>query len=240
MLNSSQNAWSITVGDPTMIGWITVLVYFAATARCLLKAFSSKQFGGNYQFWLYLAVFLLFLGVNKQLDLQTWFEQTMKALAEQHGWYQHRALLQKVFIAFLGLGMLTILISFRLYLANTWRNYKLTWIGIVLLCLFILVRAAAFNRLDLLINHDILGLNVTEVLEVVSILLIILGTFLHTKQSSFITTDALSIKDYVEIIDEHTIVQCPQCGIQPLAKAVDGRLYKCRSCGFRYMVTIAN
>lgn len=228
------------IGDPTFVGWLTVLIYFLATLRCVYKAIESKRAGGNYQFWLFLALFLLSLGINKQLDMQTWFEQTMKAVAEEHGWYAHKALLQKVFIAFLGIGMLTILISFRLYLANTWRNYRLTWIGIVLLCLFILVRAAAFNRLDFLVNHDFLGFNITEMLEISAILLIILGTFFHTKQFSLLTADTQTIKDYVDIKDEHTIVQCPQCGIQPLSKAVDGRLYKCRACGFKYRVTISN
>ncbi len=228
------------IGDPTIIAWITVLVYLTAAARCVFKAIVSKKFGGNYQFWLYLAVFLLFLGVNKQLDLQTWFEQTMKALAQTRGWYEYKLSLQKVFIALLGLGMLTVLLSFRLYLANSWRNYKITWIGIVLLCVFILVRAAAFNQLDFLVNQDILGFNIAEILEISALFLIVLGTFLYTKQPNFVTTGALQIKDYVEIMNEHSIVHCPQCGIQPLAKIVDGRVFKCRSCGFMYTVTIAN
>ncbi|PPD17399.1 MAG: hypothetical protein CTY27_03915 [Methylotenera sp.] len=230
----------VYVGDPTAVGWFTVFVYLVATYRCIVKASLSKKFGGNYHFWLYLGAFLLFLGINKQLDLQTWFEQAMKALAKDLGWYQHKTLLQKFFIIFLGIGMLIILISFRLRLANTWRNYKLTWIGITLLCLFILVRAAAFNRLDFLVNHDFLGFNITEILEVLAILLIISGTFLHKKHSGFIVAHPSSIKDYVEIIDEHMTVQCPRCGTQPLSKAVDGRLFKCRSCGFKFTVTIAN
>lgn len=230
----------VYMGDPTVVGWATVFVYFLATLRCTYKATESKKFGGNYQFWLYLAALLLFLGINKQLDLQTWFEQTMKALAEERGWYEHKALLQKIFITILGFGMLTILISFRLYLANTWRNYKLTWIGTALLCLFILVRAAAFNRLGFLGSHDILGFDITEILEVLAILLVILGTFLHTEQSSFIGAGSLSIKDYVEIIDEHTIVQCPQCGIQPKSVGLHGRTFKCRACGFKYTVNVLN
>lgn len=235
-----QTAQLVFVGDPTIIGWATVLIYFAAVARCLIKASASKKFGGNYQFWLNLATLLLFLSVNKQLDLQTWFEQTMKALAEEHGWYAQRALLQKIFIMLLGLGMLAILISFRLYLANTWRNYRLTLLGLMLLCLFILIRAASFNRLDFLIDQDIMGLKISEMLEISAISLIILGTFLHKKQIGFVKTDALTVKDYVEIEHENSILQCPQCGIQPLSKAVNGRLYKCRSCGFKYTLIIPN
>lgn len=240
MLNSAQNAWLISIGDPTMIGWVTVFVYFAAAIRCGFKATASKKFGGNYQFWLYLGAFLLFLGINKQLDLQTLFEQTMKELAQTHGLYEYKSILQKIFIALLGLAMLTVLISFRLYLVNTWRNYQLTWIGMILLCVFILMRAAAFNRLDFLAQQNIFGFKINEVLEILAISLIILGTFLHTKKTGLEQTDTVTIRDYVEIIDEHTIVQCPQCGIQPLAKIVDGRMFKCRSCGFKYMVVIAN
>lgn len=235
-----QGSLASYIGDPTLIGWLTVLVYLLATFRCVYKGIESRKCGSNYQFWFILAFFLFCLGINKQLDLQTWFEHSMKTSAQAHGWYEHRMILQQVFIALLGFGMIAVLLSFRLFLANTWRNYALTWMGIVLLSLFIIVRAAAFNRLDLFIHHEILGVNIDALMEIGAILLIIIGTFFNKKQVNSLLADTVSVRDYVEIKKEGDTVRCPQCGTQPLSKTRADRLFKCRSCGFKYTVRVIN
>ncbi|WP_047541204.1 hypothetical protein [Methylotenera versatilis] len=238
-LAATENGrWHAGIGDATIFGWITVAFYLLAVARCVVKAKASKKFGGNYQFWLYLAVFLLFLGLNKQLDLQSWFTETLKDSAQAHGWYEHRRPVQVAFIVALGFGMLIALISFRLFLANTWRNYKLTWVGIILLCTYILIRAASFHHVDLLIHSEILGLSINVLMEIGAILLIIVGTYFNKKPSGLLLADTISVRDYVEIEKEGDIVRCPQCGTQPLSKTRDDRLFKCRSCGFKYTVHV--
>jgi predicted RNA-binding Zn-ribbon protein involved in translation (DUF1610 family) len=239
ILAASENGrWHVGIGDATVFGWITVAFYLLAIVRCIFKANASKKFGGNYQFWWYLAIFLLFLGINKQLDVQSWFTEALKDSAQDHGWYEHRRPVQVAFIVVLGLGMLITLITFRLFLANTWRNYKLTWVGIVFLCTFILIRAASFHHIDLLINYEILGLRLNVLMEIGAILLIIIGTYFNKKQVNSLLADTVSMRDYVEIKKEGDTVRCPQCGTQPLSKARDNRLFKCRSCGFKYTVRV--
>lgn len=237
---AENGRWHAGIGDATIFGWVTVAFYLLAVVRCVTKANTSKKFGGNYQFWLYLAVFLLLLGLNKQLDLQSWFTETLKDSAQQHGWYEQRKPLQVAFIMALGFSMLITLVTFRLFLANTWRNYKLTWVGIFFLCTFILIRAASFHHVDLLINYEVLGLRLNVLLEIGAILLIILGTYFNKKQDNSLLADTVSVRDYVEIQQEGDIVRCPQCGTQPLSKTRDDRLFKCRSCGFKYTVRMIN
>ena len=240
-LAATENGrWHAGIGDATVFGWITVVFYLLAVARCIVKANASKKYGGNYQFWLYLAVFLLSLSINKQLDLQSWLTETLKDSAQEHGWYEHRKPLQLAFIMALGFGMLITLVSFRLFLANTWRNYKPTWVGIIFLCTFILIRAASFHHVDLLINHEILGLRLNVLMEVGAILLIIIGTYLNKKQVNSLLADTISVRDYVEIEKEGDAVRCPQCGTQPLSKTRDERLFKCGSCGYKYTVHVIN
>lgn len=228
------------IGDPTFVGWITVAIYLVATFRCAYIAVASKRMGGSYQFWLYLALFLLCLAINKQLDLQTLFEQNMKAMAQEHGWYEQKVMMQQVFIVMLGFGMLVALMSFRLFITNTWRNYALTWMGVVMLCVFILVRAAAFNRIELVINREFLGVSLNALMEISAVLLIIMGTFFNRKQVHSAFADTISASDYVPIKKEGDVVRCPQCGTQPLSKTRDERLFKCRSCGFKYTVRVTH
>lgn len=237
---AENGRWYAGIGDASIFGWITVVVYLLATFRCIVKAKDSKKFGGNYQFWLYLGTFLLLLGINKQLDLQSWLTEVVKDSAHAHGWYQHRRSLQIIFITLLGLGMVIALLSLRLFLANSWRHYKLTWVGIILLYTFILVRAASFHHFDIFINRPVLGLKINVIFEIGAILLIILGTFFNKKSPNLLTINTFPMNGYAEIINEGDDVQCPQCGVQPMANTIDGRLFKCRGCGNKFMVRVLN
>ena len=176
---TKKGIWHAGIGDPTVLGWVTVIAYCLATLRCTLKAFSYDKNEGNYRFWVYLAVFLLFLAINKQLDLQSWFTQAMRTVAHAQGWYENRKSLQLLFIIFLGAGMLLALLSIRFYLAQSWHNYPLTWIGIVLLSTFILMRAASFSHIDRMIHYPIFGIRLNGVMEIGSIALIIFGSYFN-------------------------------------------------------------
>lgn len=232
--------WHPGIGDPTVFGWVTVLVYLISAWRCVVKAKNSKKFGGNYKFWLYLGVFLLFLCINKQLDLQSWFTEVLKDKAQAHGWYAQRRLFQIGFIIILGIGMLITLLVLRVFLANSWRHNKLAWLGIIFLCAFILMRAASFHHFDIFIGHPILGLRVNVISEVGAILLIIFGAFFDKKSARLIGTSTFPMDAYVKVTNEGDDVQCPKCGVQPLANTVDGRTFKCRECGNKFTVHVVN
>lgn len=172
---TKNGQWHAGIGDPTIFGWITVLFYLIALLICANKAISFKKMGGEYHFWFYLALFLLLLGINKQLDLQTWFTQTLRDAAYEQGWYGFRRPLQELFIATLAVGMLVTLVSLRRYLADSWHHHQIAWVGIVLLCTFILMRAASFHHMDVFIHHHWLGLRVNVILEIGAILVVIVG-----------------------------------------------------------------
>jgi hypothetical protein len=235
---SDDGRWHLGIGDPTIFGWLTVLAYLAAVVRSIAKSNESKKFGGNYHFWIFLAIFLFLLAINKQLDLQSWFTQIMKDSAQANGWYRYRRPVQVAFIGIIGICMMIALLSLRLYLANSWRHYKLAWLGIILLCTFILMRAASFHHFDIFINHQILGLKINVILEIGAILLIIIGTIYNKKFVNPLTANTVNLKEYVDIANEGDDVRCPQCGAQPLSKPVDGRLFKCRSCAYKYTVRV--
>ena len=176
---TKNGVWYAGIGDPTLLGWITVSAYCVATLRCTFKASMLDKNEANYRFWAYLAMFLLLLAINKQLDLQSWFTQAMKTAAQMHGWYGQRKSLQVIFIAFLSVSMLFTLLSIRLYLAQSWHHYPITWIGIVFLSTFILMRAASFSHIDQMIHYPIFGIRLNGVVEIGSIALIFFGSFFN-------------------------------------------------------------
>ena len=232
--------WHAGMGDPTLLGWITTIAYLLAIICSFRKARIIKAQGGTTRPWLLLAVLLFLLGINKQLDLQSWFTQVARDSAYANGWYEHRRVVQVAFIGALGFGMLMVLLSLRLFLANSWRYYKLVCVGIILLCLFVLIRAASFHHVDILIYYSILGIKINVILELSAIFLIIIGCIYHKKYIEPVTISNTLFGGYVEIARAGDNVRCPACSAQPLAAGRDGRLFKCRSCGFKFIVNVIN
>ena len=69
--------WRPGIGDPTFLGWVTVAAYFAAALACGRawrldrRARLAGDRSSSPTFWLILSLLLAFLGINKQLDLQS-------------------------------------------------------------------------------------------------------------------------------------------------------------------------
>ena len=73
--------WSPGIGDPSVMGWVTVALYLVAAWLCFLcsrrsRVLARRASGARWEprLWGLFALFLLALGVNKQLDLQSAFE----------------------------------------------------------------------------------------------------------------------------------------------------------------------
>src|SRR5436305_2257091 len=142
--------WQPGIGDPTLIGWLTAAAYFLATFFCWRATLASRRHGHQSEglFWFLFTGFLLFLGFNKQLDLQTWFTLFGKHLAEQEGWYAQRRVVQAAFIVLIGvLGICVWILLWRLARNNV-QHHLLALAGGVFLGCFILIRAASFHYVD--------------------------------------------------------------------------------------------
>src|SRR3954468_15751872 len=77
--------WRPGIGDPTLLGWTTVVAYFAAALACGRTA--AAKGGRPTPFWSLLSLLLVFLGFNKQLDLQSVLTEIGRRLAREQGWY---------------------------------------------------------------------------------------------------------------------------------------------------------
>lgn len=189
--------------------------------------------------WVLLAIFFLLLGINKQLDMQTWFVESIKDLSIQHGWYEQRRGLQIAFVSTLGVTMFLAIVSLRLFLLSIWHRYKLIWVGMLLLFGFILIRVASFQHIDIAIDSTILGVEWNVILEMSALLIIIWGTLVKQKVASFHSVKLSEINPIVVVDKEGDVARCPQCGKQAVAPTVHQRKFKCRRCGYLYRVHVA-
>jgi hypothetical protein len=170
-----QTRWTLSVGDPTFFGWAVVLGYIAAASLCTL---AGNRENGSWaphvataaerlrpEFWFVLAIALGLMGLNKQLDLQGWLAQAARDVATYGGWYESRRPVQVAFVLLVtACGMAAVWLTYW-YLRGSFDRYRLAYFGIVYLVTFVVIRAASFHHVDVLLTTGRFGLHINHVLE---------------------------------------------------------------------------
>ena len=174
----SQIRWRPGIGDPSFMGWFTVAAYAAAAVLCFiaarrcLAAVDARQARRRRRIWLGVGVLMAFLCINKQLDLQSLFTDIGRAVAKHGGWYGERRAVQRWFvIAVAAAGAMTfVIIAWKI--RSILRENIVLLLGLISLLTFIVIRAASFHHVDVLIGSELLGIRVNWILELTGIALI--------------------------------------------------------------------
>ena len=169
--------WSAGIGDPTIIGWVTVIAYLLCAALCFWAAsrrmpiiYLREEVDTNpKKFWLSLGVFLVLLGINKQLDLQSLLTEVGRVMVAQQGWIQYKRKIQLAFIVGIAvLGLMASLLCMR-WLRRTHFAVKFGLLGFILLLVFVLIRASSFHHMDSFLGVTFGGANMNWILELGSL-----------------------------------------------------------------------
>lgn len=163
--------WSPQIGDPGLTGWLTVLAY-AVCAMLALAVWRRLKGQRGRVFWAVLALLLAALAVNKQLDLQSAVTVTGKCLARAQGWYDHRRVLQALFIALVAGGALAMLLGLTVSLRGRLRRNLMAAAGLTLVLSYVVVRAFSFHHFDRLIGAQNLGVTNNFLFENAGLVLI--------------------------------------------------------------------
>lgn len=201
--------WSPSIGDPTLVGWLTVFAYVVAAWLCL-RAFMTEKSGPprpyrvaiaallrvvrkhgrtlppvarHASLWLVFALVMAFLGVNKQLDLQTLLTEIGRVSAYEHDWYEHRHTVQIVFVAVVGGTGLVFLGGVAWLVRDALRKFILALVGLTWLGVFVLIRASSFHHVDLLIHTEVLGIQLNWLFELSGIGLVAWGAAQRIRQA---------------------------------------------------------
>jgi hypothetical protein len=164
--------WRPGIGDPTVMGWVTVAAYLAAALGCGLAAWREPMPDGTRRprsrpsrFWLVLATLMLALGINKQLDLQSLATEVGRDLVRAWGLYSERRELQVAFILAVALVCALALAAF---LWASRRYLKLRWpaiAGMLFILGFVVIRAASFHHIDAFLAARLGGAQWNWILE---------------------------------------------------------------------------
>ncbi len=161
--------WSPGLGDNNFMGWLTVVVYLVAGFSAGRVARRLTVVGPvtrrERRFWVITTVLLLLLAINKQLDLQSLLTMVARCNAQLSGWYDGRRVVQEAFIylvaasAVVTMGLMTLLL--RGILGRVW----LALLGLGFVCAFVVIRAASFHHVDVLLGSTLAGFKLNWLLE---------------------------------------------------------------------------
>jgi hypothetical protein len=162
--------WEPGIGDPTFVGWLTVVAYLASAALCGRAAFRDPAFDARGQrrpsrFWIVFAVAMAILGVNKQLDLQSLVTVIGRRLMVNSSLYQARRGYQAVFIGVVALVGLVAVVLCVWTARRSPRGRVPATIGLTFVLAFVVIRAASFHHVDLLLASRLGGVKWNWILE---------------------------------------------------------------------------
>jgi hypothetical protein len=167
---TTDGQWRPGIGDPTLLGWATVLAYLAAAVACWRAAAAENQRTRRRDerstpFWSRMALILVFLGVNKQLDLQSAITVLGRYLAREQGWYNQRQEYQTLFIIIVAAIGCAALGWFAWIARRASRGRLLALLGLIFVLAFILIRASSFHHIDQILGVRLAGLKANWILE---------------------------------------------------------------------------
>ena len=169
--------WTPQIGDPQITGWLTVLSYLTCLVLAVM-VLRRRPAGAARGLWLAIAALMAFLGLNKQLDLQTALTATGRCMAHAQGWYDNRWMVQIAFIAGLLLGVVLALVWATKSLRGQMRRNGTALLGLAVLCGFVLVRAVGFHHMDRLISMDFASISFNFWFENAGLLLIAINALM--------------------------------------------------------------
>ncbi|OHB75922.1 MAG: hypothetical protein A2Z25_01610 [Planctomycetes bacterium RBG_16_55_9] len=139
--------WRPGIGDPTVLGWVTTAGYLIAAGLCgayALRADSvigTMRFNWHRVFWWGLAIAMLLMGLNKQLDLQVLLIRVARRMSKVQGWHAERYVVYKWFV--MGIASAGLILTGWLgwTCRHGLRQCALALCGVGLLVLFAVIRA---------------------------------------------------------------------------------------------------
>jgi hypothetical protein len=178
----SEIRWRPQIGDPSFMGWLTVVCYALAALAC---AAAARRAGDQLPegrvnprtLWVLMTLLLGFLCVNKQLDLQSLLTDLGRVVARHGGWYQERRRFQKWFVLGVLVSSAVLALGLGWKFSHFLRSYPLLFCGLFFLLTFIVVRAISFHHVDAFLRTRVAGIRMNWLLELTGIFLVLLAAF---------------------------------------------------------------
>ncbi|MCK0103882.1 hypothetical protein [Pseudohalocynthiibacter sp. F2068] len=177
--------WHPGLSDPYLIDWIIVVLYVLAAflALCVLCRSHFPSPTARYERILWWVILLLLMGmaINKQVDLQSGLMSFGRCLSQMQGWFEKRRLIQKVFTVLLAGGIAIGALVMIRELHGTLRRNMLVFLGLLLIAIFVLIRAATINHIGSVTGTILTMQWIKHLLEISGPLLLSIAALRHLR-----------------------------------------------------------
>jgi len=175
--------WQAAFDDTAVLGLLITVLYFLAFAISVAvvlahKALFARKRRVQRLFWWFIAAAMLFMAINKQLDLQTIFFSLAKSIFIALDLYDVRRGYQLLFALGFVLVVAFLLVSTFIRLLPVIKKHILAIFGLLFLGIYIVVRIFAVNRLGQAIDPLSQGIPVEYLFEFGGVFLIILNAII--------------------------------------------------------------
>ena len=173
-MNTEIFRWKLGVGDPSYEGWAICILYLLASVMSWFRCRSFRESDPDYsRLWIFISGGLLFLGINKQLDLQTIISDIGRWIATELSLMEQRHIFKIVFMLLLLIIGLWFLFRFKAKIIKMFHKEKFTVLGLALLMAFIFLRATSFHILSDEVNEILNSFRFFLIFELMALMVII-------------------------------------------------------------------
>jgi len=172
-------SWSPRIGDPSIVGWLTVCAYFATAWLCRRARNAARHevaAGAVHRsaaLWTALFALFVVLGVIKQFDLLSAVTQLGRMSLRELGWVNHKRALTEGFAALALVVLLVVATSAAWAARKDARRMALPLLGAAELCAFVIVRSTSHHAMDIFIgSQPIPGIRMNWIMELSGIALV--------------------------------------------------------------------
>jgi len=158
------NQWQAVRGDHTFWSWVITAAYFITIFLTFRYTWKHRENRPLRFLWTFISIFVLLMGINKQLDVQILVTLIGRFCAYHLGLRQYRYVIYFAFFLGLFLAMVTGFTILFIRSRSVISRSKLPLGGVLVLMFFVLIRAGYIH-----VEH-------VHGLELLGILMILAGS----------------------------------------------------------------
>ncbi len=137
------HSWLASLGDFTPLDWVITALYLVASFACWRAGGPRTR---EARWWRWMAVALLLLGINKQLDVQTLLLHALRAALKAGGLYGYKQAISVVFLILLAAFVARMTLALVRSGRRMSRGLMTSFVGLIVLLVFVLLRSAIIAR----------------------------------------------------------------------------------------------
>jgi hypothetical protein len=185
----TADGWRPGIGDPSLAGWLTVAAYLAAGAagwsagRASPRQTDLRRPDRCRICWYILALLMISLGINKQLDLQSAATQTGRWIVREMHWMTSKRTLQTAFVYTVVGSTAMACLALAIWNRADLGRMGLAMVGLAAVISFVAIRAASFHRVDHLLGVRLAGLAINWILELSGVILILINALWRLRRA---------------------------------------------------------